>query len=173
MIVDAPVTYFPVYEDADVTASIFALKDGESLPMHDHPDMFGFIRCVHGSLKISSYSKLPQSDSQADNSVNPTEPRTIYVEQESAKLIDTSSETVVLMPEKGNIHEITAVNGAAAFLDFLTPPYSDMDRPCHFYQLNFGTSEDENSFSMTEIQCPSTYWCASAHHHKLTDEFLD
>lgn len=163
-VLGAPVTYFPVYEGSDVTASIFALKDGASLPMHDHPDMFGFIRCVYGSLKISSYTKILHSDT-----IHPGDSR-VYVKQESEKLIDTSSQTMVLTPERGNIHEIIAVNGPAAFLDFLTPPYADVERPCRFYQMeSIKTLEGEKSITMTEIKCPASYWCASSDHHLLTD----
>ena len=35
------------------------LREGEHIPLHDHPEMHGIIKCLAGSLKITSYTKLP------------------------------------------------------------------------------------------------------------------
>jgi hypothetical protein len=31
---------------------------GDSLPLHDHPQMYGFMRALRGSVQVSSYSWL-------------------------------------------------------------------------------------------------------------------
>ena len=37
------------------------LREGEHIPLHDHPDMHGIIKCLSGRLKVTSYTKLPVS----------------------------------------------------------------------------------------------------------------
>lgn len=41
---EAPVTYMMIYEDSDVHICIFILKNGVSLPLHDHPNMVGILK---------------------------------------------------------------------------------------------------------------------------------
>ena len=36
---------------------IFIVHEGESIPMHDHPNMHGIIKCLRGHLRISSLSR--------------------------------------------------------------------------------------------------------------------
>ena len=40
-------------------AVVLLLREGEHIPLHDHPEMHGIIKCLAGSLKITSYTKLP------------------------------------------------------------------------------------------------------------------
>ena len=40
-------------------ALVLLLREGEHIPLHDHPEMHGIIKCLAGSLKITSYTKLP------------------------------------------------------------------------------------------------------------------
>ena len=39
--------------------TVGGFREGEHIPLHDHPDMHGIIKCLAGSLKITSYTKLP------------------------------------------------------------------------------------------------------------------
>jgi len=38
---DAPVTFLNIYEGQTFTLGIFIIRKGNSLPLHDHPGMFG------------------------------------------------------------------------------------------------------------------------------------
>lgn len=68
-------------------------------------------------------------------------------------------QTAMLEPDKGNIHMIQAVDGPAAFIDFLLPPYCSPHRPCHYYELE--TKLDEDSVLLREVPCPNWYYCDS------------
>ena len=39
--------------------TVGGFREGEHIPLHDHPDMHGIIKCLAGRLKITSYTKLP------------------------------------------------------------------------------------------------------------------
>jgi len=53
----APVTYIPVSENKDVSMGIFVIREGQGIPLHDHPHMHGIIKCLKGNLKITSFTK--------------------------------------------------------------------------------------------------------------------
>ena len=53
-----PVTYIPVAENKHISMGIFVIREGQNIPLHDHPHMHGLIKCIEGSLKITSYSKV-------------------------------------------------------------------------------------------------------------------
>ena len=53
----APVTYIPVSENKDVSMGIFIIREGQGIPLHDHPHMHGIIKCLKGNLKITSFTK--------------------------------------------------------------------------------------------------------------------
>ena len=54
----APVTYIPVMENQHISMGIFVIREGQSIPLHDHPNMHGIIKCIAGKLNITSFSKL-------------------------------------------------------------------------------------------------------------------
>jgi hypothetical protein len=37
-------------------------RRGDSLPLHDHPQMYGFMRALRGSVQVSSYSWLEPAE---------------------------------------------------------------------------------------------------------------
>lgn len=158
-------TFINIFADQTVSVSIFALREGCSLPIHDHPDMYGFIKCIHGSLSISSYSSIWEKSSVRNRSVdsgNGTQNLCVGVTREpDVVLSENSSQVAVLQPEKANIHSVTAVGGAAAFIDFLSPPYMSGERDCRYFTVE--SSDHINDIhTMRAIKCPSSYWCATA-----------
>lgn len=76
-------------------------------------------------------------------------------------LTEFDKQTLSLQPEKGNIHSITALDGPAAFIDFLAPPYTNSERQCHYFQVE--SSDHVNDVhTLKEVNCPSWYWCSHA-----------
>ncbi|KAF5276274.1 hypothetical protein FQA39_LY06623 [Lamprigera yunnana] len=121
----APVTYVDIYEDRNLSMGIFILKPGMRLPLHNHPQMYGLLKVLAGTVKITSFSlsrDVPEEKPMQSNNIN--QPlSSIIVERNSDLIVDSASEPILLDPFKGNLHEIESVGGSAAFLDILSPPY--------------------------------------------------
>ena len=47
----APVTYIDVYEHSDVSVGIFIIHPGCKIPLHNHPNMYGIIKCLSGKVR--------------------------------------------------------------------------------------------------------------------------
>ena len=60
----APVTYIPVVENQHISMGIFVIREGQNIPLHDHPNMHGVIKCIAGKLNITSFSKLVRLDTR-------------------------------------------------------------------------------------------------------------
>ena len=62
-IIETPTTkhgtlYFPIFEDKTLILGIFYLRSPQAvIPLHDHPDMHGFIKVLHGTACVDSYNK--------------------------------------------------------------------------------------------------------------------
>ncbi len=60
----APVTHVSIYENQHFNMCVFGLRHELSrIPLHGHPNMFGVIKVVFGSVTISHYSPLPTDSS--------------------------------------------------------------------------------------------------------------
>ena len=58
---DAPVTFINVYESNIFTLGIFIIRKGNSLPLHDHPGMFGvwyvkFLKNILAFFTVKSHT---------------------------------------------------------------------------------------------------------------------
>lgn len=156
-------TFVKIFDDnKTVTASIFALREGCSLPVHDHPHMYGFIKCIYGSVNITTYSKIQQKELASSQSSHGDSPGVLRLSASKVSdvcLTEASQDVAIVKPDTGNIHSISAVNGPGAFIDFLTPPYNNTDRDCHYYHVESESVSDV--FTLQEVPCPSWYWCAT------------
>lgn len=85
----------------------------------------------------------------------------------------------LLTPVQDNLHQIDAMDGPAAFLDILAPPYDPDDgRDCHYYKVlqpaaqGEGTDgksneqqqveekeKDEEVKWLLEVPQPEDFWC--------------
>lgn len=190
----APVTYIEILDDPNLTIGIFVLKNGARLPLHDHPLMYGVLKVVHGTVKIQSYSIITEneqkssghSSSELYSAVQPSEIElteeslnrqvTLVARKEPAINVSSTDEACLLSPISGNLHEIHSVNGPAAFLDVLSPPYgTDIPgvgpRPCRYFReleesnVASGSSNETLPIRLTKllrIPAPYDYWSDTA-----------
>ncbi len=156
-----PITYIDIWEDSQVSIGVFVLKSGAALPLHDHPEMHGIIRVIHGTISVESFSELqeqpiPESITEQLRSwqhhlIKP-------VKRHNQVDIDTQSNACDLTPTEGNFHAISSVNGPAAFLDILAPPYDHAtgSRECHYYKELLHRDFDTNCQESQELT-PDSY----------------
>jgi len=179
----APVTFIDVWKDEHFSMSIFVLKPGTRLPMHDHPGMHGLIRVIHGRLNVFSYSLRERKSGDDFEPLHGSVCGKDYVVKRgnvftaermctaAGDVVDVNSEAVLLSPVDGNIHEMRTTDSAAAFFDILAPPYSEDrhgPRQCHYFKelppaSQSGTklpssTQDTKLCSLICIPTPMDYW---------------
>lgn len=164
----APCTFISIYESSQFTMSVFILRQSYTMPLHDHPHMKGLLKVVSGSLKIQSYSKLPNNTEISANSEEST-----LVSQEEPIYLDKFSKTSMLDESIYNYHEITASDDEpAAFFDVLSPPYSSTEDPesprhCHFFKKSMVDNSSELTvIKLEKIDCPDHYYCDTVYYEK-------
>ncbi|KAK7869574.1 hypothetical protein R5R35_003366 [Gryllus longicercus] len=166
-----PVTYIEIYEDHAVTIGIFVLRSGMRIPLHDHPQMHGILKVLTGTLKLQSYNILPAVEQDTLRRRTAMGRNAIFVEKLPEVYVSDSDPACVLTPDEGNLHEIHSVDGPAAFLDILAPPYDSSvseneERSCHYFQerkLNEDrTLRNKNIVALFRISSPSDFWSDSA-----------
>ena len=154
-----------------MTVAVFVLKQGSRLPLHDHPQMYGFLKVIHGKINIRTYSPLETSQYPVPTSVmdslvaryGKTFPVYPMKLDGNSVVSENDNDCCVLSPEGKNVHEITTVAGPAAFIDILTPPYNPdalFDRrPCAYYRELCADQVDPNIRYLVKINPPHDYWC--------------
>lgn len=171
----APVTYIPITESKDYSIGIFIIRSGQKIPLHDHPRMHGILKCLHGQLKISSFTR------KTDPSVKPPDkwmksPRMTEKLNEGEIFLTSMSPVISMTPESKaailepgnfNIHQIESIGGTAAFLDILAPPYNadpgpeeDEDqelRDCHYFVDLGSAGESYRWLKLSEP--PLSFYC--------------
>ncbi|XP_066919763.1 2-aminoethanethiol dioxygenase-like [Clytia hemisphaerica] len=166
---DAPVTFINIYEGSIFTLGIFIIRKGHSLPLHDHPGMFGVCKPLFGTLHVKSYQRLEERHPQDSSFKN-----LLAVKKLPEKLVKAESvdQCQVLTPMLGNFHTISAVREDAAIFDILSPPYTN-GRDCSYYrelsteeQKSYGIdlSSEERSNGLTflkQIPPPASFYCDS------------
>ncbi|XP_062863388.1 2-aminoethanethiol (cysteamine) dioxygenase b [Trichomycterus rosablanca] len=172
-----PVTYMHICETDSFSMGVFLLKHGTSIPLHDHPGMYGMLKVLYGKVRISCYDRLDISaDGASGRHFNP--PLLPFQKSSLRPSVDRSvgeyteeSGACVLSPYRDNLHQIEAVDGPTAFLDILAPPYDPDDgRDCHYYKvLQQGPDggdrkvdgQEHTEVWLMEIPQPSEFWCGA------------
>ncbi|XP_075697253.1 2-aminoethanethiol dioxygenase [Rhinoderma darwinii] len=167
-----PVTYMHICESDGFSMGVFLLKGGSSIPLHDHPGMHGMLKVLYGKVRISGFDKMePQPPGNNGSLVR-------AVLRSTGEYSDTCP-PCLLSPHRDNLHQISAVDGPAAFLDILAPPYDPDDgRDCHYYKPLPPTQAPSSASSeqsgdggaeasgvhprevwLLEIPQPDDFWC--------------
>ncbi|KAJ8372690.1 hypothetical protein AAFF_G00280190 [Aldrovandia affinis] len=170
-----PVTYMHICETDAFSMGVFLLKNGTSIPLHDHPGMYGMVKVIYGKVRISSYDRVDKhSEAAGDPHFSPPvlpfqrDALRRSIRRSVGEYTDESS-PCILSPQKHNLHQIDAVDGPTAFLDILAPPYDPDDgRDCHYYKVLTPVSEvvgkkpdsqEQRETWLLEIPQPSDFWC--------------
>ncbi|XP_030058981.1 2-aminoethanethiol dioxygenase [Microcaecilia unicolor] len=178
-----PVTYMHICETDAFSMGVFLLKSGACIPLHDHPGMNGMLKVLYGRVSISGFDKLdsggggtkkePAAVMQQFNPPPPYQKDALRrALLRSVGEFNESSGPCLLSPYRDNLHQISAVDGPAAFLDILAPPYDPDDgRDCHYYKLMQPAAGSElqggqveegtvpREVWLLEIPQPADFWC--------------
>ncbi|XP_053496645.1 2-aminoethanethiol (cysteamine) dioxygenase a [Ictalurus furcatus] len=170
----APVTYMHICETPTFSMGVFALRSGVSIPLHDHPGMNGILKVLYGKVRIRCFDKLdgtPDPDPDLET-VSGAGSEAVQKDAVCLAALRSSGEFTqqsapcVLSPRTDNLHQIDALDGPAAFLDILAPPYDPDDgRDCHYYRLlrtaskNGEDKKDEETVWLLEVPQPEEFWC--------------
>ncbi|XP_053721587.1 2-aminoethanethiol (cysteamine) dioxygenase a [Synchiropus splendidus] len=173
-----PVTYMHICETEVFSMGVFLLKSGASIPLHDHPGMNGMLKVLYGKVNVSCFDKLegnlsgtaPHFEPPLSVEESPSLWRSVL---RSVTQYSESSGPCLLTPARDNLHQIDAVDGPAAFLDILAPPYNPDDgRDCHYYRVlrtvvdekggpDEQAVEDKGETWLLEIPQPEDFGCGA------------
>jgi hypothetical protein len=101
-------------------ASVFALKQNETIPLHDHPSLDVITKVLRGRVRVRTYEWLDEAN--------------LIARERGEAVIGENDEALVLRKWPGTLHTVTALE-AAAFLDLFAPYYDDDLRPCRYYKI--------------------------------------
>eukprot|EP00794_Sanderia_malayensis_P014155 gene14155-15633_t len=159
---DAPVSYINIFESPYFTMGVFILRNGVSIPLHNHPGMYGICKVLYGSVKVKSYDQLASPngvDSQSQG-------KFIKCKANEEQVFSETHKSYSLTPTLGNYHSIQAHNGQSAFLDILGPPYVTGDRDCSYFKecsvedgVGALSRENESERWLAEISQPLDFYC--------------
>ncbi|KAK3528769.1 hypothetical protein QTP70_011180 [Hemibagrus guttatus] len=172
----APVTYMHICETRTFSMGVFVLRSGDSIPLHDHPGMNGMLKVLYGKVRIRCFDKLdgPLDPDLYPGTVSGAGSETVQKDAVCLAALRSSGEFTqqsapcVLSPHTDNLHQIDALDGPAAFLDILAPPYDPDDgRDCHYYRVlrtaskNGDDKKGEETVCLLEIPQPEEFWCGA------------
>ncbi|XP_030610118.1 2-aminoethanethiol (cysteamine) dioxygenase a [Archocentrus centrarchus] len=178
-----PVTYMHICETEVFSMGVFLLRTGASIPLHDHPGMNGMLKVLYGTVNVRCCDKLEKNLTVStvppvfDPPLAPLQMASVWRAMLGSVVeYSENSGPCLLTPVRNNLHQIYAVDGPAAFLDILAPPYNPDDgRDCHYYKVlqsaletetdvkghqeQQGEKEKEEEVWLLEIPQPEDFWC--------------
>ncbi|XP_033632878.1 2-aminoethanethiol dioxygenase-like [Asterias rubens] len=175
----APVGYMFIAENSAVSMGVFVVERGCRLPLHDHNGMHGVIKVLSGTIRMHSYDlltedevnsiKIPDSLAHPNSESDEELMRNLIPvrKKAEAKIITPESKPCVLSPMESNVHSLESIDGPAAFLDVLSPPYDpDTGRDCVYYtETPFSSSNLKLKETPVDLRWllripqPSSFWC--------------
>lgn len=153
------VHYEHVYEDETFSIGIFILPPGVSIPLHDHPGMSVISRVLYGSVHVKSYDLVQDAASTGKKT---------RMARLVADEVVTAPLTTELLPERGNLHELTGGDDiGCAFFDIITPPYDSNDgRDCTYFRVvDAPSNQEDHSLVMLESYDPKDFDVTSEAYH--------
>ena len=116
-------------------ATIFALRRGQSMPLHDHPSMTVVGKVLFGSIRIRTLIWTDRQNGVARDLGH--------------RVMSAADEPLLVEPEPGTVHAIEAMEDCA-FLDLFSPYYDD-DRECSYFEIAATTGRDSR-VTLTRIE---------------------
>jgi hypothetical protein len=101
-------------------ASVFALAEGETIPLHDHPGLDVLSKVLCGRMRVRTYEW--------------TDTASLLARDCGEVILGTDDPALVLRKSPGTLHTVTAID-PTAFLDLFAPYYDDDVRPCGYYKV--------------------------------------
>ena len=101
-------------------ASVFALEEGETIPLHDHPELNVISKVLCGRMRVRTYDWIDASSLRARDC--------------GEVILGAEDPPLVLRKLPGTLHTVTAI-APTAFLDLFAPYYDDDARPCTYYKV--------------------------------------
>ncbi|OWF55065.1 2-aminoethanethiol dioxygenase-like [Mizuhopecten yessoensis] len=174
---EAPAVYVHLFEDRVLSMGIFVVRQGCRIPLHNHPGMHGVCKVIQGTIRVNSFSEVSRVGLDIPKNIEQDMKQSIFpilkkkeqsqfspVMTYSSETLTTDDPACVLLPSDGNIHEMISVDGPAAFVDILAPPYDHTtgERVCQYYR---DCSEDTPTSSNSQVRWlrsippPHSFWC--------------
>lgn len=100
-------------------ASVFALAEGETIPLHDHPGLDVISKVLCGRIRVGTYEWIDASS--------------LVAHECDELLFGPEDDAFVLRKSPGTLHAFTAIE-STVFLDLFAPYYDDVLRPCRYYK---------------------------------------
>ncbi|KAJ3133947.1 hypothetical protein HK100_003978 [Physocladia obscura] len=138
----APIEFYKIHESQDFEIGVFVLKQGATMPIHDHPGMTVFTKLVYGELHVKKYELIPAAKSETtviaglDDHDNQCRYARIETDEicSSDSLPSPTIFKIVPGDEGANLHSFTALSKYAVIFDVMGPPYADGERNITYYR---------------------------------------
>ncbi|XP_069756861.1 2-aminoethanethiol dioxygenase-like [Narcine bancroftii] len=171
-----PVTYMHICETDCFSMGVFLLQSGACIPLHDHPGMHGLLKVLYGQVVIKCFDKEEAAGAEADAGGVQFNPPLLQCQRaalrrslrRSCDVLSEADGPCLLTPAQGNVHQIEARHGPAAFLDILAPPYDPSEgRDCHYFKVlqvsenagGPGPGAPQQPVWLLEVPQPADFWC--------------
>ena len=125
-------------------ASVFGLRAGETIPLHDHPGLDVITKVLRGRIRVQTFEWIDATSLTARAC--------------GELVIGDADDALVLRKSPGTLHTVTAIE-ATAFLDLFAPYYDDVTRPCRYYAIERSSANgDIADGNMEGIQLRLVSW---------------
>jgi len=126
-----------LFSHPSVHIKLLMIPQGNHIPIHDHPEMHVFLKCIWGHMKVESFDWLQEAKGEP------------LAHKTSEVILNGASEPIAITPSFQNMHRITAIQDCA-FIDICSPFYDEENgRPCTYYSEEpIGVREGQEIFKL-------------------------